>query len=83
MILSLKSVAGEQFLLRNPELVITSGERVTVEGRRLEPLEGSAKEEVLVRLGRFEAQMNRFEQCWKEMQPGIEVDRWWDEELEE
>ena len=50
---------------------------------RLVNLEGAAKEEVLVRLGRFEAQMNRFEQCWKEMQPGIEVDRWWDEELEE
>ena len=69
-------------MLRNPELVITYGERVTVERRDLEGLEGSAKEEVLVRLGRFEAQMNRFEQCWKEMQPGIEVDRWWDEQLE-
>ena len=53
-----------------------------MEERDLEDLEGSAKEEVLVRLGRFEAQMNRFEQCWKEMQPGIEVDRWWDEYLE-
>ena len=52
-----------------------------MERRDLEDLEGSAKEEVLVRLGRFEAQMNRFEQCWKEMQPGIEVDRWWDAEL--
>ena len=54
-----------------------------MERHDLEYLECSAKEEVLVRLGRFEAQMNRFEQCWKEMQPGIEVDRWWDEELEE
>ena len=54
-----------------------------MEERRLGDLEGAAKEEVLMRLGRFEAQMNRFEQCWKEMQPGIEVDRWWDEELEE
>ena len=53
-----------------------------VERRDLEDLEGSAKEEALVRLGRFEAQMNRFEQCWKEMQPGIKVNRWWDEELE-
>ena len=53
-----------------------------MEKRRLEDLEGSAKEEVLVRLGRFEAQMNRFEQCWREMQPGIEVDRWWDHTLE-
>ena len=69
--------------LRNPKLLITYGERVTVERRLLEHLAGSDKEEVLVRLGRFEAQMNRFEQCWKEMQPGIEVDRWWDEELEE
>ena len=49
---------------------------------RLEYLEGSAKAEVLVRLGQFEAQMNRFEQCWKEMQPGIKVNRWWDERLE-
>ena len=65
-------------MLRNPDLVITYGERVTVEKRRLGDLESSAKEEVLVRLGRFEAQMNRFEQCWKEMQPGIEVNRWWD-----
>ena len=77
----MEPVAGEQLLLRNPDLVITYGKRVTVEERRLVYLEGSAKEEVLVRLGRFEAQMNRFEQCWKEMQPGIEVDRWWDEEL--
>ena len=70
-------------MLRNPDLVITYGERVTVEQCPLVYLEGSAKEEVLVRLGRFEAQMNRFEQCWKEMQPGIEVDRWWwDEQLE-
>ena len=69
-------------MLRNPELVITYGERVTVEKRSLGDLEGSDKEEVLVRLGRFEAQMNRFEQCWKEMQPGIKVDRWWDIELE-
>ena len=69
-------------MLRNPELVITYGERVTVERRDLKDLESSDKEEVLVRLGRFEAQMNRFEQCWKEMQPGIEVDRWWDERLE-
>ena len=53
-----------------------------VEERDLEDLEGSDKEEVLVRLGQFEAQMNRFEQCWKEMQPGIKVDRWWDIELE-
>ena len=53
-----------------------------MEVRRLGNLEGSAKEEVLVRLGQFEAQMNWFEQCWKEMQPGIEVDRWWDERLE-
>ena len=52
-----------------------------MEKRRLEDLEGSAKEEVLVQLGRFEAQMNRFEQFWKEMQPGIEVDRWWDTHL--
>ena len=69
-------------MLRRPEFLITYGERVTVERRFLNDLEGSAKEEVLVRLGRFEAQMNRFEQCWKEMQPGIEVDRWWDRELE-
>ena len=69
-------------MLRRPELVITYGERVTVEERHLGDLEGSAKEEVLVRLGRFEAQMNRFEQCWKEMQPGIEVNRWWDDWLE-
>ena len=76
-------MAGEQILLRHPTLVVTYGERVTVKQRDLEDLEGSAKEEVLVRLGRFEAQMNRFEQCWKEMQPGIEVDRWWwDEQLE-
>ena len=68
-------------MLQNPELVITYGEEVTVERRRLWNLGGSAKEEVLVRLGLLEAQMNRFEQCWKEMQPGIEVDRWWDEEL--
>ena len=53
-----------------------------VERRDLEDLEGSAKEEVLVRLGRFEAQMNWFEQCWKEMQPGIEVNRWWDDWLQ-
>ena len=53
-----------------------------MERHDLEYLKGPAKEEVLVRLGRFEAQMNRFEQCWKEMQPGIEVDRWWDERLE-
>ena len=53
-----------------------------MERRDLKDLESSDKEEVLVRLGRFEAQMNRFEQCWKEMQPGIEVDRWWDQELE-
>ena len=53
-----------------------------MEVRLLGNLEGSAKEEVLVRLGRFEAQMNRFEQCWKEMKPGIKVDRWWDEKLE-
>ena len=52
-----------------------------MEKRRLGALESSAKEEFLVRLGRFEAQMNRFEQFWKEMQPGIEVDRWWDKEL--
>ena len=70
-------------MLRKPDLVITFGKRVMVERRRLVDLEGSAKEEVMARLGRFEAQMNRFEQCWKEMQPGIEVDRWWDEELEE
>ena len=70
-------------MLRNPGLLITYGERVTVERRDLEDLEGSDKEEVLVRLGRFEAQMNRFEQCWKEMQPGIKVDRWWDGWLEE
>ena len=69
-------------MLRDPELVITYGERVKVEERDLEDLEGSDKEEVLVRLGRFEAQMNRFEQCWKEMQPGIEVNRWWDKWLE-
>ena len=62
----------------NPELDITYGERVTVKQRPLEDLKGSAKKEVLVRLGRFEAQMNRFEQGWKEMQPGIEVNRWWD-----
>ena len=54
-----------------------------MEGHWLGDLEGSAKEEVMARLGRFEAQMNRFEQCWKEMQPGIEVDRWWDRVLEE
>ena len=77
----MEPVAGEQYLLRNPELVITYGAGVTVEQRHLEDLEGSDKEEVSVRLGRFEAQMNRFEQCWKEMQPDIEVDRWWDEEL--
>ena len=53
-----------------------------VERRDLEDLEGSAKEEVLVQLGQFEAQMNRFEQCWKEMQPGIKVGRWWDGELQ-
>ena len=52
-----------------------------MEKHRLEDLEGSAKEEVLEQLGRFEAQMNRFEQCWKEMQPGIKVNRWWDSEL--
>ena len=52
-----------------------------MERRLLEHLAGSDKEEVLVRLGRFEAQMNRFQQCWKEMQPGIEVDRWWNSEL--
>ena len=75
-------MAGEQILLRHPTLVVTCGERVTVKQRDLEDLEGSAKEEVLVRLGQFEAQMNRFEQCWKEMQPGIEVDRWWDRELQ-
>ena len=49
-----------------------------MEKRCLGDLESSAKEEVLVQLGRFEAQMNRFELCWKEMHPGIEVDRWWD-----
>ena len=54
-----------------------------MELRDLEDLEGSAKEEVLVRLGRLEVQMDRFEQCWKEMQPGIKVDRWWDKHLEE
>ena len=69
-------------MLCTPQLLITYGESVTVEKRRLEDLEGSAKEEVLVQLGRFGAQMNRFEQCWKEMQPGIEVDRWWDTHLE-
>ena len=53
-----------------------------MEERILVYLEGSDKEEVLVRVGQFEAQMNRFEQCWKEMQPGIEVDRWWDRELQ-
>ena len=79
--LSLKPVLGEQYSLRNPGLVITYGRRVTVEQRHLVDFEGSAKEEVLVRLGRFKAQMNRFEQSWKEMRPGIEVDRWWDEEL--
>ena len=78
----MESVLGEQFLLRHPKFVITYGERVTVERRHLGDLEGSAKEEVVVRLGQFEAQMNRFEQCWKEMQPGIKVDRWWDEKLE-
>ena len=81
--MSLEPVAGDQYSLRSPELFITYGERVTVKEHRLVNLEGAAKEEVLVRLGRFEAQMNRFEQCWKEMQPGIKVDRWWDEELEE
>ena len=70
-------------MLRNPELVITYGERVTVEERRLVDLKGSDKEEVLVRLGQFEGQMNRFEQCWKEMQPGIKVVRWWDKHLKE
>ena len=35
----------------------------------------------MVRLGRFEAQMNRFEQCWNEMHPDIAVDRWWDKNL--
>ena len=69
--------------MRRPAFLVTYRERVTLEDRRLEDLEGSAKEEFLLRLGQFEAQMNRFEQCWKEMQPGIEVDRWWDEELEE
>ena len=68
-------------MLRNPELLITYGERVRVEEHILADLEGSAKEEVAVRLGRFEAQMNRLEQCWNEMQPGIEVVRWWDQEL--
>ena len=62
-------------MLCTPQRLITY---VTVEGR----LEGSVKEEVLVRLGRFDAQLNRFEQCWKEMQPGIEVIRWWDTHLE-
>ena len=76
-------MAGEQILLRHPTLVVTYGERVTVKQRDLEDLESSAKEEVLVQLGQFEAQMNRFEQCWKEMQPGIKVVRWWDKRLEE
>ena len=69
-------------MLRDPELLITYRERVTLEYHHLEHLEGSAKEEVLVRLGQFEAQMNWFEQCWKEMQPGIKVDRWWDKALQ-
>ena len=61
--------------------MITYGERVMMQKRRLEDLKSSDREEVMARLGQFEAQMNRFEQCWKEMHPGIKVDRWWDREL--
>ena len=69
--------------LRNPSLVITYGDEVTVEWLRLGNPRGPTKAEVMVRLGQLKSQMNRFEKWWNEMHPGIAVDRWWDKDLYE